>query len=76
VLLSEALIYEDNKVVDKRNAFAKIVLAEGEATSWEFIGSFGVDGGTGGYIDYQVLREIVDDDKSDCYCRSLEHWMT
>ena len=71
VVISEALIYKGGKVVDKRNALAKIVIDSGEAESWEYIWTFGVDGGTGGYIDYQVMKEIISDGKEEKFSNDL-----
>lgn len=71
VVIAEALIYNDGKVVDKRNALAKIVISSGEAESWEYIWTFGVDGGTGGYIDYQVMRKIISEGKADKFSKDL-----
>jgi len=71
VYLSESIISEGNKVIDKRNAFAKIVLNSGEAVEWEYIWTFGADGGTGGYIDFSTLTEIVEKGDSEPFSNRL-----
>lgn len=71
VVIAEALVYEEGKVVDKRNALAKIIIGSGEAESWEYIWTFGADGGTAGYIDYQVMRQIISEGKQEQFSNEL-----
>jgi len=59
VYIAEAIIREKNKVVDKRNALAKIELSSSTAVTWKYIESFPVDGGTGGFMDYQSVKDII-----------------
>jgi hypothetical protein len=66
VYISEALITNQGEVVDKRNALSKIVLnPNAKAVEWEFVASFPVDGGTGGYIDFNVMSEIISNGKNE-----------
>ncbi len=71
VHIAEAVIYKDNTVVDKRNAFVRIKLKEGVPVEWRYIWTFGVDGGTGGYIDYSTLRMVVENKDSDSFSEEL-----
>lgn len=71
VYISEAIISEKGKVLDKRNAFVKIVLNSGRAVEWEYVWTFGADGGTGGYIDFGTVKEIVNTGASESFSNSL-----
>lgn len=59
VYIAEVIIKKKNRVVDKRNALAKVKLSSTPAVTWEYKGSFSVDGGTGGYMDYKSLKKII-----------------
>ena len=71
VYIAEAVIEKDNKVVDKRNALVRIKLGEGVPVEWKYIWTFGADGGTGGYIDFSALREVVKNGDSENFSKEL-----
>lgn len=71
VYLSQALVIKDDKIIDKRNALAKIKLSNNKAVKWEFIGAFGADGGTAGYLDQEVKDNIVISNNSESFMNRI-----
>lgn len=71
VTLAELSLFDKGKVVDQRNALVKITLAPGQAVVWEYIGTFGTDGATGGYIDAQTMQRIIADQQADAFSVDL-----
>jgi len=71
VYLAEVIIKKKNLVVDKRNALVKVKLASSPAVTWKYKASFSVDGGTGGYFDYQNLKEIISNQNFDNFIDSV-----
>ena len=71
VELAEATIYRGGKAVDRRNAFARIILAPGTAVEWREAGAFGADGGTGGYIDGKAMQALIDAGRAEAFSNEL-----